>query len=187
MHKNVLMQSKILDGVWISHTEINHDRRGTTYEWFNSKVRPKSFEDIEITQLLTSVSKKNVIRGLHFSTRNNPQFKIIKCTDGKILDIVIDLRIESATFGKFDIFELNSGTADTIMISEGFGHGYQVLSDRAIVEYALQTNFKFEEEHVINPYDPKLKLPWKGKHHILSDRDRSAENFDTFFNSNNNS
>ena len=186
MHNNILTQSKILDGVWISRAEINHDRRGTTYEWFNSTVRPKGFEDLEITQLLTSVSKKNVIRGMHFSMRNNPQFKLIKCTDGKILDIVIDLRMESATFGKFDLFELDSVTADTIMISEGFAHGYQVLSNRAIVDYALQTNFKFEEEHVINPYDPRLKLPWKGKHHILSDRDRSAGNFDTFFNNNNN-
>jgi dTDP-4-dehydrorhamnose 3,5-epimerase len=106
----------------------NYSTGGSTYEWFNSEVRPQIFNNYNITQLLTSVSIKNVIRGIHFSKRSNPQFKIVKCVAGKILDVVIDLRMESPTFGKIDTFELDSKDSQSILISDGFGHGFQVLS-----------------------------------------------------------
>jgi len=178
--KDNLTKSKIFDDVWIFNSKINHDRRGLTYEWFNSTIKPTGFANFYINQLLTAVSEKNVIRGIHFSKKSNSQFKLIKCISGKILDVVIDLRIDSETFGKHDIFEMDSNMADTIMISEGYGHGYQVLSDKAIVQYALQTNFKFAEEFVINPYDPILNIPWRGNNHILSDRDCNGISFETF-------
>jgi dTDP-4-dehydrorhamnose 3,5-epimerase len=178
---NSLTPSKVFDGIWTYESKKHYDERGSTYEWFNSEVRPQIFNNYNITQLLTSVSIKNVIRGIHFSKRSNPQFKIVKCVAGKILDVVIDLRMESPTFGKIDTFELDSKDSKSIMISDGFGHGFQVLSDEAIVEYAIQTNFRFEDEYVINPFDSNLGIPWQGIDYVLSDKDRNAKNLDAYF------
>lgn len=178
---NFLTPSNIFDGIWTYKSKIYYDDRGSTYEWFNSEITSKIFNNYNITQLLTSVNRKNVIRGIHFSKRSNPQFKIVKCAAGKILDVVIDLRIESPTFGRIDTFELDSKYSNSIMISDGFGHGFQVLSEDAIVEYAIQTNFIFEEEYVINPFDANLGIPWRGIDHILSDKDRNAKNLEAYF------
>jgi len=178
---NFLTPSNVFDSIWTYKSKIHYDERGSTYEWFNSEVRPQIFNNYNITQLLTSVSTKNVIRGIHFSKRSNPQFKIVKCVAGKILDVVIDLRVESPTFGKIDTFELDSKYSNVIMIPDGFGHGFQVLSDEAIVEYAIQTNFRFDDEYVINPFDVNLGIPWQGVDHVLSDKDRNAKNLNAYF------
>jgi dTDP-4-dehydrorhamnose 3,5-epimerase len=174
-------QKSTIEGVWTFKSKVHKDIRGSTWEWFNNTIFSENFSNVKITQLLTAESKKHVIRGIHFSARNNPQYKIVKCTYGSILDVAIDLRRESRTFGQYEVFSLNSTDPMSIMIPEGVGHGYQVISKTATVEYALQTNFQFEEEYVINPFDKFLNIPWKGRDFILSDRDLNGKNFYYFF------
>ena len=181
-----MIQSKIfkkssLDGVWLCSPKIHKDERGSTSEFFNSTLMPSNFDKINITQLLTAKNHKNVIRGLHFSGLKNPQFKLINCVQGVILDIVVDLRINSKTFGRHESFLLDSINAETLMIPNGFGHGYQVVSEGAIVQYALQTSFRFEDEFVINPFDPVLNISWHTGSYILSDRDRNGKSFNYYF------
>jgi dTDP-4-dehydrorhamnose 3,5-epimerase len=175
------LESSVLKGVWTHQADNFNDNRGTMHEWFNSKSNPGEFASIQINQLLTARSVNNVIRGIHFSGRNNPQLKLVTCTSGKILDVVIDFREGSDTFGLHDIFILDSNKSQTIMIPPGLGHGYQVLSDEAVVQYALQTKFNFTAEFVINPFDLKLDVPWLSEKHILSDRDLNGKNFDYYF------
>jgi dTDP-4-dehydrorhamnose 3,5-epimerase len=179
-NSNIFKESS-LKGVWIHSSKVHKDPRGTTNEWFNLTIVPNNFTEIKISQLLTTQSKKNVIRGIHFSGEENPQYKIIKCLHGTILDVVIDLRRNSSSFGKYEIFLLDAKEQKTLMIPNGFGHGYQVISKHAVVQYALQTNFRFEDEHVINPFDIDLNIPWHAGEYILSPKDRNGKNFNQYF------
>jgi len=177
MHNLDHFQESNIKGIWLQSSMVHKDIRGTTVEWFNSNSVPIDFSRIKINQLISATSKENTIRGIHFSNKDNPQFKIIKCIKGIIIDVVVDLRVNSKTFGNHEVFILDSENSETLMISNGFGHGYQVISDSAVILYALQTNFRFEDEHVLNPFDPDLKIPWQGSTHLLSDKDRKGNNF----------
>ena len=97
------------------------------------------------------------------------------------MDVVIDLRVESETFGQHETYILDSKNSETLFIPHGFGHGYQVLSDFTTMEYALQTSFKFDEEYVLNPYDKTLAISWQGENHILSSKDKGGMDFKSYF------
>lgn len=167
-----------MKGLWTRVANQNLDTRGSTTEFFNVNELPFGFKGLTITQILESKSSYGVIRGVHYASKGNTQAKIVRCTDGTILDIVIDLRVDSPTFGNFETFELSSSNNSSIYISHGFGHAYQVLSHSATVLYALQTNFNFSEEFTINPLDPDLKFPWHDIPAILSPRDAGAPGYE---------
>lgn len=181
MNKTKKFLHSELAGVVIYSPDIHVDSRGATTEWFSSQNLPPDFIDFRLNQLLSVRNEENVIRGVHFSSSENVQLKIVKCTYGLILDIVVDLREESPTFGRYESLLLNSDEEKTLFIPHGFGHAYQVLSSSATVQYALQTNFDFENEYVIDPFDDYLSLPWRGENHILSSRDQGGADFKTFF------
>jgi dTDP-4-dehydrorhamnose 3,5-epimerase len=181
MSNSIEFNESFLNGVFLRKSQIHLDKRGSTLDWYDSVSLPPSFQNLEINQLISATSKKNVIRGIHFSGTNNPQNKVVRCISGTILDVVIDLRKSSDTFGKHEVFILDSCKPETLFIPYEFGHAYQVLSKNATVVYALQTNFEFGNEHVINPFDPKLNLPWRKGKYTLSDRDSNGKNFDHYF------
>lgn len=171
-----------MKGLWTRVANQNLDTRGSTTEFFNINELPVRFIGTTITQILESRSSYGVIRGIHYASTNNTQAKIVRCMDGTILDIVIDLRVDSPTFGKFETFEMSSSNNLSIYISHGFGHAYQVLSQSATVLYALQTDFNFSEEFSINPFDADLNLPWHDIPAILSPRDASAPGYEVAIN-----
>ena len=166
-----------LKGVWTQLPISNKDNRGSTKELFNITDLPPGFTGSSVTQILEAVSSYGVIRGIHYASVGNIQSKIVRCIEGEIRDIVIDLRLDSSTFGEHEVFELNSKDDTSIFISHGFGHAYQVLSKKATVLYALQTDFNFSEEFSINPLDSDLALPWKDIPAILSPRDADAPGY----------
>jgi dTDP-4-dehydrorhamnose 3,5-epimerase len=166
-----------LKGVWTQLPINNMDERGYTRELFNVTHLPPGFSGSSVNQILEATSSRGVIRGIHYASTSNTQSKIVRCLEGEIRDIVIDLRMDSPTFGDHEVFELNSIDVSSIFISHGFGHAYQVLSKSATVLYALQTNFNFSEEFSINPLDPDLALPWQDIPAILSPRDANAPGF----------
>lgn len=176
-------ESSVLKGVWLHQAENYSDNRGSVYEWFNAKSAPDNFKDIQISQLLAARNINNVIRGIHFSAQDNPQIKLVNCSSGIILDVVVDLREGSETFGLHDVFELDSRNSQTLIIPDGFGHGYQVISNEATVLYGIQTLFNFQKEHVINPFDSTLGIAWRPGEYILSERDLNGENFNHYFDS----
>lgn len=167
-----------LKGAWLRESIIHRDQRGLTKEIFDLNFLPLELKSFQITQLLEAVSKKNTIRGVHFSSPTNPQIKLVSCLKGAILDCIIDLRVNSTTFGKTEIFELSEASPRVLILSPGFGHAYQVLSESATVFYALETKFNFKEEYTINPLDKSLNFPWIGTNFILSKRDQHAQSLD---------
>ena len=176
-------ESSVLKGVWLHQAENYSDNRGTVYEWFNAKSAPDDFKDIQISQLLTARNINNVIRGIHFSAQDNPQIKLVNCLSGKILDVVVDFREDSDTFGLHDVFELDSRNSQTLFIPDGFGHGYQVISNEATVQYGIQTHFNFQKEYVVNPFDPTLGIAWHPGKYVLTERDLNGQNFNYYFDS----
>ncbi len=166
-----------LKGVWTHTADTNSDSRGSTTEIFNATQLPSGFIGLPLTQIIEAKSSYGVIRGIHYASISNTQSKVVRCLEGEILDIVVDLRVDSPTFGDFEVIELSSKNNSTLFISHGFGHGYQVLSRSATVLYALQTSFNFSEEFAMNPLDLDLSLPWRDIPAILSPRDANALGF----------
>lgn len=164
-------------GVWLKNNKVYRDERGTTSEILNVPSLTIEGSKFNVSQILETRSQKNVIRGIHYSDTANPQIKVVRCINGQIRDCIIDLRPESSTFGQYEVFELSSEENQTLFISSGFGHAYEVITDSATVLYAIQTNFRFDLEYSINPLDVDLALPWECSSPILSKKDSAAKSF----------
>tara|TARA_B100000674_G_scaffold499018_1_gene541062 strand:- start:3330 stop:3857 length:528 start_codon:yes stop_codon:yes gene_type:complete len=148
------------------------DSRGYFQEIFLNK---KFNLNIKFTAI--AKSKKNVIRGLHFQIKNQ-QTKLLHVTEGKIIDVVINLKKKSKNFGKVSKFFLYEG--DMLFIPKHYGHGYECLSNKCTVLYHLEKyrNAKYESGIIFN--DKKVKSKWITKKPILSKRDQSLISFEEF-------
>jgi dTDP-4-dehydrorhamnose 3,5-epimerase len=144
----------------------NTDNRGNLRETFNDKILKKKF----IFEYCTT-SKRNVFRGFHFQTKNK-QSKYVNVIKGKILDIVIDLRKNSKTFGKVFKIILSKNNALGLYIPSGFAHAYYSFDKENIIYYKLDNyyNLKFESGIIYN--DPNLNLKWPNKNMIISKKDK---------------
>ena len=145
------------------------DNRGYFQEIFLEKELKKKFKFTAM-----AYSKKKVIRGLHFQLKNK-QTKIITVTSGKILDVAVNLKKNSKTFGKVYYFLLNEG--DSVYIPNYFAHGYECLSKNASILYHLDNYRDAKNESGIPYDDKKLKIKWKTKKPILSLRDKNHFSF----------
>ena len=148
------------------------DQRGYFQEIFLNK---KFNLNIKFTAI--AKSKKNVIRGLHFQIKNQ-QTKLLHVSEGKIIDVVINLKKNSKNFGKVSKFLLNEG--DMLFIPKHFGHGYECLSNKCTVLYHLETYRHARYESGIIYNDKKVKSKWNTKKPILSKRDQSLISFKEF-------
>jgi dTDP-4-dehydrorhamnose 3,5-epimerase len=151
-----------------------YDKRGYLFENFNKK------SNFLIPELeILSCSKKNVIRGLHFQKKNQ-QSKYLTVISGKIIDICLDLRKNSKTFGKIFKTELSDNSKKNIFIPKGFAHGFLTLKKNTIVYY-LASNHRYEDdEHTILWNDPDLKINWPKKKYIISKKDENGILFSDF-------
>ena len=155
----------------IYETKIFNDNRGNVREAFNSKDNKK-----QLRLSVVSKSKKNVIRGLHYQIKK-PQDKLIGVLKGKILDVVVDLRKNSKTFGKHFKIILSDKNGKMLFVPKGFAHGFLGLSDDNIVLYSC-SDFRYPQyERSIKWNDKNLKIKWGIKNPIISKRDRSAQSF----------
>jgi|TARA_B100000780_G_scaffold260959_1_gene213074 dTDP-4-dehydrorhamnose 3,5-epimerase len=160
-----LIKTKIKD-LLIVKTSIYKDHRGFFKEIEKSKILKKRF----IFDCL-SFSKKNTLRGLHFQGRN-PQAKLITVAHGKILDVVVDLRKKSKTYGKSFSIKISQDSDFSLFIPEGFAHGFMCLSKTCIIYYKC-TNYRDEKSEVTLKWNDKdLKIKWPIKRPILSKKDR---------------
>lgn len=130
------------------------------------------------SQINIATSSQGVIRGMHWQKAPFEQGKLIKVLSGKILDIAIDIRPSSPTFGKFCEVELNEDDDKFFWIPAGFAHGFQTLSLQSKVMYLVDAPFDLGASDGINPLDENLSLPWRRSFRsILSEKDKSAQNF----------
>ena len=131
-------------------------------------------ETFSVAQTNSSTSKLGVIRGMHFSMKQNGQWKWITCVAGSIFDVVIDIRVGSPTFLESIQLELSETNQLGILIQGNFAHGFQALDSDSIVTYNLSSEYTPELEYEINPLDIDLAINWPIERKILSRKDQSA-------------
>lgn len=130
---------------------------------------------LHIAQSNMSVSRRGVVRGVHFASVPPGQSKYVWCPSGALLDVVIDVRVGSPTFGRWDAVRLDSVGFNAVYVAEGIGHSFVALEDDTVMVYLCSTVYNPAAEHTINPFDPAMNLPWPpAAESVLSDRDRSA-------------
>jgi|TARA_B110000495_G_C23040314_1_gene623506 dTDP-4-dehydrorhamnose 3,5-epimerase len=129
-----------------------------------------------------SHSSKGVFRGLHFQ-KNNPQGKLVRASRGTVLDVVVDLRIESKTFGKSEVFEISDKNFHQIWVPPGFAHGFLVTSDVADFQYKCTQYYDPADEQIIHWADPDLNISWPTDiKMIVSEKDSNAQSFQDYCN-----
>ena len=161
------MKSKLFGGIKIFKSEVFKDNRGSFREVYKKKFIKKNL----IFDCL-SISKKNVLRGLHIQTKNS-QAKFITVIKGEIFDVAVDLRKKSKTFGKYFSINLSSKNYCSIYIPEGFAHGFYCLDKENIVHYCNSNYRNKNYETGILWNDPDLNIDWPIKNPILSIKDKN--------------
>lgn len=164
-----------IDGVWEFTPVLRPDDRGVFLESFKAS----SFEEavghaLDLQQMNISVSKAGTVRGVHFADVPPGQAKYVQCFHGRILDVVVDIRVGSPTFGQWDAIELTADLRNGLYIAEGLGHAFCALTDSATVGYLCSEPFAPAREHGITPVDPALGLPWPDMELLLSPKDIAA-------------
>lgn len=160
-------------GLFIIQPKIFEDTRGYFFESYN-KSKLGDLSIINFVQDNQAKSKYGTIRGLHYQLEPYAQSKLIRVIEGKILDVAVDIREKSPTFGKHFSIELSDENKRQFFIPKGFAHGYSVLSSNAIVLYKTDQYYNPESERGINYNDPLLKIDWKitPKDAIVSSKDK---------------
>ena len=151
------------------------DNRGYLRELVLEKLIKERFK----FQIL-SVSKKNVLRGLHFQVKQ-PQGKLISVLKGEIFDVTVDLRKNSKTFGKYFSIRLSEKNCTSIFVPPGFAHGFLTLKKENIICYSCTKYRSPKNERSLKYNDPKLKIKWPNKKPIVSTKDYNASSFDYLF------
>jgi dTDP-4-dehydrorhamnose 3,5-epimerase len=165
-----------IEGVWSFTPVLRPDDRGVFLEAFKQDLFSETVgHALSLEQMNISVSKQGTVRGVHFAQVPPGQAKYVQCFSGRILDVVVDIRIDSPTFGQWDAIELDEQSRTGLYISEGLGHAFCALSDSATVGYLCSAPYAPGREHGIHPLDPALGLPWPaGTEALLSPKDASA-------------
>jgi dTDP-4-dehydrorhamnose 3,5-epimerase len=161
-----------IDGLKIITPKIFSDSRGYFYETYKAS----SFKEAgigDVVQVNQSFSYQNVVRGLHFQTGKYGQAKLVRCLQGEIYDVAVDIRKDSPTFGKFFGINLSAENRIMLYIPIGFAHGFSVLSKEAEVSYSVSgSEYNKDSELGIRFDDPSLQIDWKIINPIVSDKDK---------------
>ena len=168
------------EGLFIIEPQVFEDERGYFFESYNSKKISELGLNAQFIQDNESKSSYGVIRGLHYQLEPFAQTKLLRVVYGKILDVAVDLRKNSRTFGSFLALELSAENKHQFYIPKGFAHGFSVLSAEAIVSYKCDNYYNKDSERGVNLNDPKLNIDWKieKSKQILSEKDLIYPVFD---------
>ena len=152
------------------------DDRGRFTEWYRADVlAAASGRSLPLAEANHSVSALGVLRGVHFALVPPGQAKYVYCPAGRVLDVVVDVRVGSPTFGVSDSVVLEAGRPRAVFLAEGLGHAFVALEDRSSVTYLVSSGYSPGREFGVSPLDPDLDLPWPaGIEYLLSDKDRAA-------------
>jgi dTDP-4-dehydrorhamnose 3,5-epimerase len=151
------------------------DDRGFFREWFKSGDISEKGLSFVARQSNLSMSKRNVVRGLHYSLADEGQAKVVTCAYGELDDVIVDIRVGSPTFGEVEIVHLSGDGDRSVFLPVGVAHGFCVTSDVAALTYLLSSPFNAVAELEINPFDEDLHVAWTiTGDPIVSDKDRAA-------------
>ena len=169
-----------IDGCFLITYKTFHDNRGYFSVPFNREEFNNNLgREINFVQDNMSYSYKNVIRGLHFQIGEYEQAKLVTCTYGRVLDVIVDIRKDSHTFGKVAKIELGQSLERQIYIPRGCAHGFSVLSEKAIFQYKVDNVYNKENERGVRFDDGVLNINWGVSLNdaIVSDKDRLLPSF----------
>lgn len=164
-------------GLLLIEPKVFEDDRGYFFESYNKSNFESEGLNLNFVQDNFSKSTKGTIRGLHFQINPFAQGKLCQVISGKVLDIAVDLRINSPTFGKYYSIVLSEENHLQLYIPEGFAHGFSVLSEEAIFHYKCTNFYNRESERVIRFDDPDLKINWNVEYPIVSEKDLKGSFF----------
>lgn len=165
-----------IPAVKILEPEVYEDDRGFFFEAYRESVLKEADIESHFVQDNVSKSYKNTVRGLHYQIEN-PQAKLVQCLKGAILDVAVDLRQDSPSFGNYVAIKLSDVSKRMLYIPKGFAHGFSVLSDEAIVAYKCSDYYHEEGERGVRWDDPLIRINWDVSRPILSEKDRKLPLF----------
>jgi dTDP-4-dehydrorhamnose 3,5-epimerase len=170
-----------IEGVYLIKPKIFNDDRGSFFESFNMKVFQKETnQKINFVQDNQSVSSKNILRGLHFQKPPHAQAKLVRVIKGSVLDVVVDLRKKSKTYGKYILEELSEYNNHQLYLPKGMAHGFLTLEDNTIFTYKCSEFYCKEAEDSIIWNDSSIGIKWPDIIPLLSKKDLNAKKFSSF-------
>lgn len=150
-----------IEGSWEVTPRIHEDSRGAVLEWFRAdRFGAATGHALDLQQANCSVSSAGTMRGIHFADLPPSQAKYVTCLAGAALDVVVDIRVGSPTYGQWEAVELDDATRKAVYLSEGLGHAFMALDDDTVVAYLCSAPYAPEREHAIHPLDPELGIEW---------------------------
>src|SRR6516164_3609237 len=170
------MEPMGIGGAWTFTPAVHRDERGYFLEWFRAADLSESLGYWpETAQANCSVSRRGVIRGVHFASVPPGQAKYVTCVSGAVLDVIVDVRVGSPSFGRWDSVRLDDTGRQAVFLSEGLGHAFTALSDEATVIYLCSAPYAPGREHGVHPLDPEIRIAWPGDTEpVLSEKDAAA-------------
>jgi dTDP-4-dehydrorhamnose 3,5-epimerase len=166
-----------IEGAWLFTPQIHGDSRGVFLETFKEEGFVEAIgHPLRLAQANCSVSARGTVRGIHFADVPPGQAKYVTCISGRILDVVVDIRVGSPTFGQHESVVLDDESRKALYLSEGLGHGFAALTDDATVMYLCSEPYRPQGEHGIDPNDSDLAIDWglPAGDLLLSDKDLAA-------------
>jgi len=162
-------------GAWEILPAQHGDSRGLFLEWYRfDRLAEAVGHPLRLAQANMSVSARDVVRGIHFADVPPGQAKYVTCVRGAVFDVVVDLRVGSPTFGRWEHVLLDEADRRAVYVAEGLGHGFCALSEDATLSYLCSETYAPGREHAVQPLDPDLAIAWPANSPNLSDRDAAA-------------
>lgn len=157
----MLITETKIDGAFVVTPQQHRDDRGVFLEWFRAdRFVETTGHRFSIEQANCSVSAAGTIRGIHFAQLPPSQAKYVTCLSGAILDVVVDIRVGSPTFGQWDAVVLDDEDRKALYLAEGLGHAFMALADGTVVNYLCSAPYAPGREHGVHPLDPAVGIAW---------------------------
>lgn len=175
--RGTTLRELAVPGAWEITPLVHGDTRGDTFEWFTERTFAEmTGHRFDMRQVNCSVSKAGVLRGLHFAEVPPGQAKYVTCVKGSLFDVVVDIRVGSPTFGRWDAVVLDDVNRRSVYLSEGLAHGFLALQEDATIMYLCSAPYTPQREHAIAADDPDIGIAWPVPidQCILSERDAAA-------------
>lgn len=168
-----------IEGVYVLEPKVFGDSRGYFFEAFKKSDFEKNIGHVDFVQDNESKSSYGVLRGLHYQKGEFSQAKLVRVIQGKVLDVAVDLRRKSSTFGKYVMVELSEDNKRQLFIPRGFAHGFLVLSEKAVFTYKVDNVYAPQAEASIRYDDPEINIQWPidAKDVLMSEKDMKAQAF----------
>lgn len=164
-----------IEGAYEITPVVLGDPRGNFAELYKEDVFTAEVgHPVRIAQINTSTSARDVVRGVHWADVPPGQAKYVTCQRGALVDFIVDLRVGSPTFGRWESVTLDAVEKKAVYLSEGLGHGFRALTDDTSIHYLCSTPYNPQREYVVHPLDPQLNIDWGVTDPVLSARDRNA-------------